>query len=413
MLVGLLVWVAADVVPARAATPPSGDPFYRPPRRLAAARPGTIFRSRQVTVRLGAAQLAGGASSAYQLLYRTNDAKNRPVANVTTVIVPNGAPPAGSRVLLSLQDAENSLDSDCAPSYQLQEGEMAPTGDNNGNLAAEMSAVAVPQLAAGHVVVVPDPEGPQHQYTVSRMAAHAVLDSIRAVERFGPAGLSGSKTPVALAGYSGGALESAAANESQPAYAPELNIVAVAAGGVPSLDIDNFRYLDGGVATGILMAAATAIDRAYPEMRLESLLNAKGKAFQREASEGCAAFVFAAPFAHFNDWTTKPHALDLPRVRKIVAENAFGHAVPKAPTFYYNGIFDELIWIKPLDRLVAFYCAHGATISYFRDPAGVEHIQAVANWGPMAHAYIEQRFAGTPPPSTCGQALNASPTPQL
>jgi hypothetical protein len=123
--------------------------------------------------------------------------------------------------------------------------------------------------------------------------------------------------------------------------------------------------------------------------------------------------VFARPFAHFNDWTKTPNAFDLPHVRKVIDKNAFGHAAPRAPTFYYNGITDELIWIKPLDRLVANYCAHGTPISYFRDPGGVEHIQALGNWGALAHAYIDNRFAGQPAPTTCGQPLNASPVPML
>ena len=187
----------------------------------------------------------------------------------------------------------------------------------------------------------------------------------------------------------------------------------MAAGGVPALDIDTFHYLDGSVGAGVLMGAAMGLDGAYPELRLDSLLNEAGKALKREASTGCASSVFARPFAHFNDWTRTPNAFNLPRVRKVIDKNAFGHAAPKAPTFYYNGITDELIWIKPLDRLVASYCARGTPISYFRDPGGLEHIQALGNWAPLAHEYIDNRFAGQPPPTTCGQPLNASPVPTL
>lgn len=42
---------------------------------------------------------------------------------------------------------------------------------------------------------------------------------------------------------------------------------------------------------------------------------------------------------------------------------------------------------KPLDQLVARYCAHGARIDYFRDPAGLEHIQATAE---RARGRVEQ-----------------------
>jgi Secretory lipase len=400
---------ALTAAPATAVTPPPSDPFYAAPPGLASVPPGTVLRSRQVKVELGPAPLTGSAFTAYQLLYRSNDATGNPVANVTTVIVPTGATPAGGRKLVSVQDAEDSLDPDCAPSYQLQVGEMAPNGDDNGNLAAETSLVSS-ELALGYDVVIPDAEGPDSEYIVTGMEAHATLDSIRAAERFGPASLGGAKTPVALIGYSGGASDTAAANELQPAYAPELNIVAVAAGGVPVGNEENFQYLDGSVGAGVLMAVSIAVNRAYPQLDLFSLLNAKGKAFAKQVSTGCATSIFASPYTNFNTWTTAPNVFELPRVQRIVAENALGHATPTAPTFYYNAIKDELVWIKPLDALVGYYCAHGARIDYFRDPAAQEHIEALGDFVPLAEDYVSSRFAGNPVPDTCGSPANASPS---
>ena len=405
----LLAVLGAMPAPAGAATRPQDDPFYNAPPNLASRAPGTVLRSRQVTVELGPVPLTGSSYQAYQLLYRTNDAAEEPIANVTTVIVPTGAAPPGGRQLVSLQDAEDSVDPDCAPSYQLQVGEMdSADNDNDGNLAAELTAVGIAQLARGRDLVIPDPEGPHSEYTVSAVAAHTTLDSIRAVERFRPAELDGARTPVAMAGYSGGALESAAANEMQPAYAPKLRIVAVTAGGVPALNEETLQYLDGSVAAGVVMASAIGLDRAYPKLQLYSLLNATGRAFAKQVSTGCATSVFDAPFTNYNSWTTTPNTFELPQVARVIAENAFGHATPTAPTFYYNAINDEIIWIKPLDELVAHYCAHGARIFYYRDPAGVEHIQGAGDWGPAANAYIESRFAGAPVPSTCGQPGNAA-----
>ena len=100
-------------------------------------------------------------------------------------------------------------------------------------------------------------------------------------------------------------------------------------------------------------------------------------------------------------WTKQPGAFRLPHVAKVIDDNALGKATPTAPTFYYNAIGDELVTIKPLDKLVAKYCAEGATLQYFRDPAGLEHIQALATFGPLALAYIEARLAGTPAPNSC------------
>ena len=247
--------------------------------------------------------------------------------------MPTGTAPTGGRQLVSLQDAEDSLDPDCAPSYQLQIGELdTANDDNNGNLAAEISLVALPQLEQGRDLVIPDPEGPDSEYNVTRIAGYVTLDSIRAVEHFAPAELDGVKTQVALAGYSGGGLETAAANELEPSYAPELKIVAVTAGGVPPFDEENLQYLDGSVAAGAVMAAMIGIDRAYPRLDLYSLLNADGQSFAQKVLTGCASAVFDAPFTNYNTWTTVPNAFELPSVEHVIATNALGHAVPTAPT---------------------------------------------------------------------------------
>ena len=125
-------------------------------------------------------------------------------------------------------------------------------------------------------------------YIVKDMEGKAVLDGIRAAIRHKPAGLGGSKTQVALIGYSGGAHASAAANELQPAYAPELKLVAVAAGGVPVGNRDTFTYLDGSIGTGALLGVSIGLDRAFPSFRLMELLNEHGKSAesQQKAKEG-------------------------------------------------------------------------------------------------------------------------------
>ena len=397
MLLGATIAVLTAAGTAQAAPqPPAVDPFYAPPAELADTPPGAIIRSREVNVQIGPVSLSSTFGKGYQLAFRTNDAHDRPLVGVTTIVVPTKiAKPAGGRSLVSLQDAEDSVDLDCAPSYQLQIG-----SPDSANLVIE-STILSSVLVQGQVMMIPDHEGPRSEYIVTGMEGHAVLDAIRAATKFDKAELRGVTTPVALVGYSGGAHATAAANELHPGYAPELNLVAVAAGGVPVGTMENVEYLDGSLGTGALMALAIAMDREYPEIGLEALLNDKGKAFHKQASEGCATAILAAPFARMDGWTKQPGAFRLPHVAKVIDDNALGKATPTAPTFYYNAIGDELVTIKPLDKLVAKYCAEGATLQYFRDPAGLEHIQALATFGPLALAYIEARLAGMPAPNSC------------
>lgn len=386
----------AALAPAAAAEPlpPKADPFYAPRPRLSDTPRGNVLRSREVTVYDAGVPLTPTVAKGFQVAYRTSDAHFRPVVGVTTLLIPTSAAPKGGRDLVSLQDAEDSLDSTCAPSYQLQ-----LTAPTNGNLAIETGAVSN-QLLAGRAIVIPDHEGPRSEYIVTGMEGHATLDSIRAVERFGKGGL-GKDTKVGLVGYSGGAHATASAGELAPTYAPELKIAGIAAGGVPVGSQATAKYLDGGVGAGLLFAVSQALNREYPSMRLFSLLNDAGRAEAKKARKGCASSVFQTPFAHLGDYTTVPDPLRQPNVQRVIALNKLGHGTPTAPTFFYNAISDELVWIKPLDNLVAQYCAAGATLDYYRDPAGLEHIQATATFVPLALSYLTDRFAGSPAPSTC------------
>lgn len=97
-------------------TAPSSDPFYTPPANLAKYSHGTILREREVTLS-GPTQTM--AAAAYQLMYRTTNATGRPVAAVTTLMVPT-SPAAGPRRLASYQTYYDSLTLNCAPSYTLQ-----------------------------------------------------------------------------------------------------------------------------------------------------------------------------------------------------------------------------------------------------------------------------------------------------
>jgi hypothetical protein len=242
------------------------------------------------------------------------------------------------------------------------------------------------------------------------MLGKATLDGIRAVETFGPAELAGAGTPVGMNGYSGGAIASNWAAALAPRYAPGLNIVGVATGGIfPDLDY-TMSTLDGSFWYGVQIGVLVAIDRAYPQLRLASLLNANGRALASkdgQDGDGCAGAATNAPLGNAAQYTTFPDSQALahaPRVSSVLAKLNLTTAapIPTAPSFLYNAIGDELAHIQPVDRLVAHYCAHGATIDYDRDPIGGTHVGGLAVYWPLALHYLQDRFAGNPAPDTCG-----------
>lgn len=404
-LAGLAILVVAAVpvgVALAAPLPPKGNPFYKPPASLKSYKPGAIIRSRRVDVTLpGGVPVSSLGATSYQLLYRTTNATGRAVANVTTVIVPGGSRPAGGRELVSLQDAEDSLTSNCAPSYQLQVGEK-----DNENLELEFGAAAPSQISAGRVLVIPDPEGERSEWLVRLVTARAVLDSIRAAERFAPAQLDGTRTPAALIGYSGGALETMAADELQRSYAPKLNVVGAAAGGTPVDNRQSFNYLETN-ASGVVMGAMLGLQRAYPRLRWSRLLNRYGRQVAATVSDGpgCATPA-VSEYEHVGNWTTTKNPLGVRRIARAIAANALGHTAPKAPTFLYISEHDELISLGDEDKLAARYCADGAKLDYYRDPTdypgGDDHVEAaLAGFIPRALGYLSDRFAGQAAPDTC------------
>src|SRR5205807_4102774 len=110
---GGLLGALLAAVPASAIPQPTADPFYTPPAHLPRYAPGTILRSRAVTIK-GLSN--AGSRTAYQLLYRTTDATRRPIASVTTLLLPS-RPAPGPRQLRSYQPAADSLTTKCTPPH--------------------------------------------------------------------------------------------------------------------------------------------------------------------------------------------------------------------------------------------------------------------------------------------------------
>jgi len=387
----------ATAASAVALTPPSQDPFYAAPASIASYKPGAVIRSREVSP-VGLTETA--SLTAYQLLYRTTSATGQPIATVTTLLLP-ALPASGERKLVSYQTAEDSLTTNCAPSYTIQ-------GGNNGGSTqwAESGEIAL-LIDHGWDVSVPDYEGPQSDYAVGPLEGQATLDGIRAVEQFTAAGLEGARTPVGLMGYSGGSIPTLWANSQAHRYAPKLNLVGAASGGNVPDPIENLVQVNGGVFAGVIVAASVGVNRAYPQLDLNGLLNATGQslaATDADDGDGCAGGITNAPFktvGELSNYSTPQALAAVPRVHKVFAKlDLIGRAVPKAPSFIYNEINDEIAIIAPVEQLVAADCARGAIIDFDKDPVG-EHLVGAGAYALPSIAYLADRFAGDRPPDTC------------
>jgi hypothetical protein len=236
-------------------TPPSQDPWYSAPPGFERHSPGEILRVRKAASNI--TLLVNNTAGAYQLLFRSTDARYRPSWAVTTVFLPLKAKQArrDTRALVSYQIPYNTPDVDQSPSYGLStlHGE---------NIMANVRA----GLDCGWAVNVPDFEGPQAAFSAGIQAGHAVLDSVRAVlawDKFeGP-----RKARYALWGFSGGALASNFAAERQASYAPELSFAGAAIGGVPSNFTRIIYNVTGTPFAAIVPYVLLGVTAQYPEAR--------------------------------------------------------------------------------------------------------------------------------------------------
>lgn len=340
-------WAASRVFVEE--TPPVDDPFYRAPEGQEAHRPGEVLDTRAVEIRVVRHRID---VDAWNLRFRSTDTRDGAVPGVATVMVPRRPFHGPARPLLSYQPAIDSLGPSADPSYTLRRG-------NQIELAWMLRA-----LRRGWAVVATDYTGPKHAFGVGPLAARFVLDGIRAAVSFAPAGLNDT-TPIGLWGYSGGAQATLCAAELQPTYAPELPIVAAAAGGItgdPSTSPE--VYADGALLGGVWFGAMIGISREL-DVDLLGCLTPRGRALVDSAAELSFEQLLARfAYLRLGDYLTVPSVFDIPGTDAAIEAMRFGRATPSAALHLYHSVHDQNLAIAHVEQLVESYRRGGADVSY-------------------------------------------------
>lgn len=356
----------AQVYPAVVPLPtPQNDPWYADPADFGGYANGDVIRSRVVQIYTLGIPVPVHTT---QLLFRSTDAQDNPLATATTVLVP-GIPwlGPGARPLISYQEAIDSLGQQCNPSYTLRAG-----------IQKEVALMAQ-FLAAGAAVVVTDFDGKQNTI-MSPAEGRMVLDGIRAAQR---GGLGLEASPVGLWGYSGGGNSSASAAEQRRHYAPELNIRGSAQGGIPGDKVAIAPFAISGQQpqanfTGWL--AILGLAREYPEFdqALQRYLTPEGHQVARDLENRCLYTAVASTLLRpVVDYLTDPQAA-LAAANEALSAASFGRPenTPDIPLLMWHSTTDQLLPAElAIDDIAAAYCARGVNMRIFWVPMS-EHISA-------------------------------------
>jgi len=398
LLIPLTMAASASAAPVEG---PSGEAFYTPPSTLPEGPNGTLIWYRPTTVNLN---VELPPVKAWDVLYKSSGVTGEEVPTTGTLIVPTEAwKGSGPRPVVSVAPATQGLGHQCAPSLQMTAG---TEYDGASTIAA---------LKKGYAVAVTDYQGYTNgsvpSYIAGKAEGHAVLDATKAAREVPGSGVTTSN-PVVIWGYSQGGHAAAWAGQLLHSYAPELNVVGVAAGGVPANlnAIANFSEGSPGSALGIdsligLAYAFKAVEN--PEVTLHELLNEKGDEVVEKLKSECA--VQSIEELHnlsFTELTKKHESFSEIEKNNMVIEsltnqqNVGGTAIP-APTYHYHGLVDEFVPVQQDEELHQNWCSLGMKDDFQLFPG--EHLLTDPTAVPYVMKWVEERFAGKEAPSTCGQ----------
>ncbi|MFC7303046.1 lipase family protein [Streptomyces monticola] len=297
------------------------------------------MRSRKVTP---GTPTPGKLADTWQVMYLTKNALDKTVAATATVLVPKGTDPAKAP-LVGFTPGTQGPAFRCTSSRQIAQG------------THYEEYVMNDMLKKGYALAVPDYEGYTKEtnttYMVGRSLGPVTIDAVRAAKGLKDAGLA-ADGPVAFRGYSQGGGAALWAGELQPAYAPELKLAGVAAGGVPANLTDVAIQLDGKDGFGFLAYALIGLDNAYPELKLDAVMTDSGRtAFKKLETEDCALEMLRDwKGKRIIDYTTHNPVIDEPWIKRVAENKLVASGQPEVPVFQYHAGKDGLVQYNQADK---------------------------------------------------------------
>lgn len=388
-LAAVLVVALLGAFVLRASTPPEPSAFYDPPADLAGLPPGALLRSEAFTP-------AVPGAVGWRVLYRSSDPSGNPIAVSGIIVAPagttNGTTSDDDRPVVAWAHPTTGVARRCAPSLRSD-----PTQAMFGIQTA---------IANGWVWAATDYPGlgtpGPHPYLIGVSEARSVLDIVRAAADLP----TGAGATYAVWGHSQGGQAALWTGITAEAYAPELDLTAVAAA-APAIELAELVTADVDTLGGrlLLSMGLVAWSEVFDDAPLDAVLQPVARPVARGIADRCiettaqslaalpeVATARVLPFLAIDPTTTEPWA-------GILANNT-PNAPINVPVFVGQGLDDPIINPDITLRAVQARCDDGEQVTYTAYP-GVGHIAAGRTAAPDAMAFIGTLFNGDSPASDC------------
>lgn len=377
----VLALLMIGAAPAMAQTP-----FYQATPQEIAGQPGTLIRSEPM-------HFAPAGAQAWRILYRSRGMNNEPIAVSGVAVIPPGAPPVNGRPIVAWAHPTTGVVPHCAPSLALF-------------VFQQMQGLR-PLIERGVVVVATDYPGlgtaGPHPYLVGTSEAQAVLDSVRVVRGLPNAGAGNS---FAVWGHSQGGHAALYTGLLAKNYAPELNLVGVAAA-APATDLvtlmaDDFKTSGGKNLTAMTLWSWARVFKAP----LDKVVVPAAMSTVDQLANECIENIFDIIERQSQEKVLEQTFLSVPSIatvepyKSLAARNSPG-ALPKAiPLFLAQGTTDNLVQPSVTQAYFQRQCRAGSRVTMHLMP-GVNHGFAARDAANAAVIWMGERFAGNPAPSDC------------
>jgi hypothetical protein len=348
------------------------------------------------------------AVDVYRLTVQSSDELGAPIDLQADLFIPR-ATTEKSFPVLAYAPGTTGMGDDCAPSLEYG------LGRQWGSYRTHSLSYA----GQGFITVLPDgmsytdPDRP-HEYFISELEAHTLLDAARAVYNFfaKPPATVRARPQQALffAGYSNGGHSAFAAKDFAKAYAPELPLRGVISHGAttnvetlmrespiftPYL-IYAYRHFFGGE---VIEPETVFLDDWLP-------------AFDQDVLTQCVDNIFV-------DYSNDPAAMYRPEFRTALFNGQLGNRYPlfkavldanyagtfggfEVPVAFFQGTADYIVTPISQQQFAALLCAKGEPVTYVTLPA-VQHATTRQSSFKATMAWMRGLASGQTPQSNCAQ----------
>ena len=359
------------------------QPFYDPPNPLPGPA-GTVIRMEPLGVTVPGA-------TAYRILYVSERSDGVPAASGGMLFIPDAPAPPEGRPVVAWAHGTLGMGDACVPSRSSN-----PLQDTDNWLDQMMQF--------GWVVVSTDyvglgTPGP-NQYLIAQSEVRDLVNAVRAARNV-PAAQAGTR--YVTWGHSQGGHSSIWTGHLGEEYAPELDLLGVAAA-APALNLSEIvgAQWDNVVGWVIGPDVIESWPTYYPDLPVDPILSPQaastsarlaGECIKESAIEGLAREKLGQQFFAMDPLTD-------PAWAAAALEQTPTPLAADMPVFISQGTADKVVLPWPNAMVQKKWCDAGSSISVLW-MGGISHQAAATTSGPSAVAWISDRFAGRPAGRTC------------